>query len=104
MFESLLVQRQLTCLSKRLSTAGVVANKRFLVEVDVHMLFQILAQRKFLRTKRTGKSTFLHVRGQVTPQGKARSVLLIAIFELTNVGSLLSHHRFCVQIIIVSNR
>ena len=64
--------------------------------MDVHMLFEVLAERKLLRTEGAGKAAVLHVRGEVAAQGKARCVLLIAVLMLANIGALLSHHRFCV--------
>jgi hypothetical protein len=65
MLEGFLVEWELTRLAKGLGTAGVVANKRFFVEMDVHMLFEVLAERKLLRTEGAGKAAVLHVRGEV---------------------------------------
>lgn len=33
--------------------------------MDVHMLFEVLAERKLLRTEGAGKAAVLHVRGEV---------------------------------------
>ena len=68
MLESLLMERKFTGLTERLIAAWVVAHERFFVQVDVHVLLQVLTQSEFSGTERTRELTFLLVRRQVSAQ------------------------------------
>ena len=81
------MHRELSSLAEGPLAARIVTFEWLLLCVDVHMLFQVLCKSELFKTEDTNMLLNCRVRSDVSSQGKARCVALVAACHFAFVRS-----------------